>query len=130
MKVYNRSNLPLARALRKNMTPWERKLWYRYLSRYPVRFQRQKLVGQYIVDFYCARAMLAVELDGSGHYWEKAAWKDEERTEKLEAMGIQVLHFCNTDVKERFEGVCYAIDQAVKKRVYAMDVKKAEMRNP
>ena len=58
MKAYNKSNIPLAKELRKNMTPWERKLWYEYLRLYPVRFQRQKAIGNYIVDFYCAKARL------------------------------------------------------------------------
>lgn len=117
MKPYNRANLPLARALRRNMTPWERKLWYLYLKGYPVHFQRQKMLGSYVADFYCARALLAVELDGSGHYTEEAIQKDALRTERLAAMGIQVLRFCNTDVDKHFEGVCYAIDQAVHERM-------------
>ena len=68
MKEYNRENIPLAKALRKNMTPWERKLWYQFLRSYPVRFQRQKAIGNYIADFYCAKAGLVIELDGSQHY--------------------------------------------------------------
>jgi len=56
MKVYNKENIPLAKVLRKNMTPWERKLWYNFLRNYPVRFQRQKAIGNYIADFYCAKA--------------------------------------------------------------------------
>ena len=52
MKDYNKENIPLAKTLRKNMTPWERKLWYDFLRNYPVRFQRQKAIGNYIVDFY------------------------------------------------------------------------------
>ena len=64
MKPYNKSNIPLAKNLRKNMTPWERKLWYEFLRDYPIRFQRQKSIGKYIVDFYCAKAKLIIELDG------------------------------------------------------------------
>ena len=66
MKEYNKSNIPLAKALRKNMTPWERKLWYDFLRNYPVRFQRQKAIDNYIADFYCAKARLIIELDGGG----------------------------------------------------------------
>ena len=58
MKKYNKANIPLAKTLRKNMTPWERKLWYEFLRYYPVRFQRQKAIGNYIADFYCAKARL------------------------------------------------------------------------
>ena len=67
MKDYNKENIPLAKALRKNMTPWERKLWYDFLRYYPVRFQRQKAIGNYIADFYCAKASPVIELDGGGH---------------------------------------------------------------
>ena len=62
MKEYNKENIPLAKALRKNMTPWERKLWYEFLRSYPIRFHRQKAIGNYIVDFYCAKIGLVVEL--------------------------------------------------------------------
>ena len=57
-----------AQRLRKNMTPQERHLWYDFLSTYPVRFRRQRTVGPYIVDFYCAAASLVVEIDGSQHF--------------------------------------------------------------
>lgn len=70
MKNYNKDNIKLAKNLRKNLTPWERKLWYDFLRTYPVRFQRQKTISNYIVDFYCARARLIIELDGGGHYEE------------------------------------------------------------
>ena len=59
---------PRARELRKNMTPEERHLWYDFLRTYPVRFLRQKVVGEYILDFYCASVKLAVEVDGTQHY--------------------------------------------------------------
>ena len=83
MKQYNKQNTPLARELRKTMTPWERKLWYEFLSDYPVRFQRQKAIGNFIVDFYCAKARLAIELDGGGHYEPEQAQADVCRTAEL-----------------------------------------------
>ena len=82
-KDYNKENIPLAKTLRKNMTPWERKLWYDFLRYYPVRFQRQKAIGNYIADFYCAKARLVIELDGGGHYTAELAKKDEMRTKDL-----------------------------------------------
>ena len=94
MKDYNKHNIPLAKALRKNMTPWERHLWYDFLRGYPVRFQRQKSIGNYIVDFYCAKAKLIVELDGGGHYSAEQAEKDAVRTKTLEAMDLSVLRIC------------------------------------
>ncbi len=114
MKEYNRENIPLAKALRKNMTPWERKLWYEFLKYYPTRFQRQKAIGNYIADFYCAKAKLVIELDGGGHYTAEQEEKDRLRTQELQAMNLTVLRVCNLDVDRNFEGVCEHIDSAVK----------------
>ncbi len=114
MKDYKKENIPLVKTLRKNMTPWERKLWYDFLRSYPVRFQRQKAIGSYIVDFYCAKARLVVELDGGGHYTEKQAEKDESRTKALESMILKVVRICNLDIGRNFRGVCEYIDLTVK----------------
>ena len=113
MKAYNKKNIPLAKNLRKNMTPWERKLWYEYLQYYPLRFQRQKAVGEYIVDFYCAKARLVIELDGGGHYEVIQTQKDTLRTENLEQMNLRVVRICNQDIDNNFRGVCEYIDMAV-----------------
>ena len=96
------------------MTPWERKLWYQYLRDYPLRFQRQKAIGNYIVDFYCAKARLIVELDGGGHYTAQQSESDAIRTSELEAMNLTVLRICNLDVDRNFSGVCACIDLKVK----------------
>ena len=114
MKPYNKSNIPLAKNLRKNMTPWERKLWYECLRDYPIRFQRQKTIGKYIVDFYCAKAKLVIELDGGGHYTEEQKIKDDLRTKYLENMNLTVLRICNLDIDKNFYGVCEYIDITVK----------------
>ena len=114
MKDYNKNNIPLAKNLRKNMTPWERKLWYEFLRGYTVRFQRQKAIGNYIVDFYCAKARLVVELDGGGHYEQEGIDKDNIRTDDLEKAGLKVIRFCNIDIDSNFYGVCKSIDSAVK----------------
>ena len=113
MKAYNKQNIPLAKELRKNMTPWERKLWYDFLRTYPVRFGRQKAIGNYIVDFYCAKAQLVIELDGGGHYTEEQSRKDAVRTKELEQMNIKILRFCNLDVDRYFERVCEQIHHTV-----------------
>ena len=113
MKAYNKANIPLAKTLRKNMTPWERKLWYEYLRNYPVRFQRQKAIGNYIADFYCAKARLIIELDGGGHFTPEQRDADAVRTNALEAMGLTVLRISNLDVDRNFRGVCEDIDLAV-----------------
>lgn len=114
MRDYRRENVPRARELRKNMTPWERRLWYDFLRGYPVRFQRQKPIGSYIVDFYCAKAGLVVELDGGGHYEETQEVKDHLRTAWLENEGLRVLRFSNLDVDQNFSGVCQVIEREVR----------------
>ncbi|MBQ9968418.1 MAG: endonuclease domain-containing protein [Oscillospiraceae bacterium] len=113
MKAYNKDNIPLAKVLRKNMTPWERKLWYDFLRNYPIRFQRQKAVGNYIADFYCAKARLVIELDGGGHYTPEQTRKDEQRTNDLTAMNLTVVRLCNLDIDRNFRGVCEYIDMVV-----------------
>ena len=113
MKDYNKENIPLAKALRKNMTPWEQKLWYNFLRNYPVRFQRQKAIGNYIADFYCAKARLIIELDGGGHYTTEQKIKDEQRTNDLNTMNLTLARICNLDIDRNFRGVCAYIDRLV-----------------
>ena len=96
-----------ARALRKSMTREERYLWYDFLRGYSPRFVRQKVVGRYILDFYCDAAGLAIELDGSQHYEAAGQLHDAQRTEYLEGFGIRVLRFSNLDVMQHFEA--YAV---------------------
>ena len=102
-----------ARNLRKNMTKEERHLWYDFLKRYPVRFLRQKVIDNYIVDFYCHSARLIIELDGSQHYEEKGLLKDKIRTEIIEKRNLTVIRIPNNEVNRNFEGVCRYIDNAV-----------------
>ncbi len=116
MKEYNKSNISLAKTLRKNMTPWERKLWYEFLRTYPVRFQRQKAIGNYIVDFYCAKARLVIELDGGGHYEKPQSQQDLLRTSHLESMNLKVFRICNMDIQSDFYNVCEYINEIVKQR--------------
>ena len=115
MKKYNKDNIPLAKQLRKNMTPWERKLWYNFLRSYPIRFQRQKAIGNYIADFYCAKARLIIELDGGGHYNDKQKKSDENRTKELENMDLKVVRICNLDIDKNFIEVCEFINIEVNK---------------
>ena len=114
---HNRQNENNARQLRKQMTPWERKLWYCFLKDYPVRFQRQKCIDNYIADFYCFRAKLVIELDGGGHYNPENQKKDAQRTIIMEKQGLKVIRFCNLDIDKNFYGVCNVIDQEVKARI-------------
>lgn len=114
---YNHKNTSTARLLRKNMTSQEKHLWYDYLCSYPVRFQKQKPILNYIVDFYCAQAKLVIELDGSPHYEETNAEQDADRTANIETLGIEVIRFSNYDVDHSFDGVCRVIDDTVRNRI-------------
>jgi len=98
------------------MTKEEAHLWYQFLCRYPLRFRRQYVIGNYIADFYCHKAKLVVELDGSQHCSPEEAEYDQRRTVYLESQGLQVLRFSNLDVMRQFHSVCEAVDMAVKER--------------
>ena len=111
---YNKNNIILAKNLRKNATPQENHLWYDYLSKYRPRFQRQKAIGDFIADFYCHKAKLVIEIDGSGHYTDEGLLRDQIRTEKLNEYDIHVIRFTNPQVNTNFEGVCEYIDTVVK----------------
>ena len=112
---HNKNIVPLAKELRKNMTPEEKHLWYDLLRTYPVKFSRQKVIGNYIVDFYCAKANLVIELDGSHHGLEKETEKDEKRTEYLESLGLEVVRIPNYEIRDNFLYVCRYIDSLVEK---------------
>ena len=114
LKIHNKKLVNNAKFLRKNMTKEERKLWYDFLRSYSIRFLRQKIIGNYIVDFYCPKANLVIELDGSEHYTDKGIVYDEERTEYLKNFGLQVIRTPNNYLKENFQGVCEYIDSLVK----------------
>ena len=98
-----------AKVLRKNMTKEERHLWYDFLKSLPVTFNRQKVVGKYIVDFYCASKKIVIELDGSQHYEEKGIMEDKERDEFLNSLGLKVLRYSNFDINKNFDVVCQDI---------------------
>ncbi len=100
------------------MTKEERRLWYSFLREYRVKFLRQKILGNYIVDFYCAKANLVIELDGSQHYEERNLQSDLLREKYLSQYGIYVLRFSNLEIKENFSAVCERIDEVVCKRFH------------
>ena len=113
----NKKLLNFARNLRRNMTRHEKHLWYDFLQHYSVKIYKQRIIGDFIVDFYCHRARLVIELDGSQHYTEQGEMHDIDRTKTLEKYGVHVLRFSNTDIDENFEGVCYMIDKTIKERL-------------
>lgn len=122
---HNKDLVPFAKQLRKNMTKEERKLWFLFLRRYPVRFLRQKIIGKYIVDFYCAKAGLVIEIDGSQHYYDDGLINDKERTVYLQSQGLEVVRFSNLEIQRNFRGVCEYIDYIVRQTL-----EKASSRPP
>ncbi len=114
---YNKKHTANSKELRKNMTPWEKKLWYRFLRTYPVRFYRQRPIEEYIADFYCSKAKLVVELDGAQHYTKDGIEYDDKRTAVFEKLSLCVIRFTNQQIDKNFEAVCAAIDNAVKERI-------------
>ena len=99
------------------MTRQEKRLWYEFLKTYPVRFYRQRPICGYIVDFYCAKAKLIIELDGSQHFTEGGLEYDEIRSDLLEELGLEVIRYTNPQIDKEFEVVCTDIDNKVKEKI-------------
>ena len=114
---HNKQLTVFAQKLRKEMTQAEKHLWYQFLRSYPVQFRRQVTCGQYILDFYCSKAKLAIELDGSQHYTTEGKENDLFRTKYLNALGIYVLRIPNNLICGNFKEVCDMIDQTVKNKL-------------
>ena len=102
----NHTLLDHARSLRKNMTREERHLWYDFLRYCNPRFRRQEIISNYIVDFFCHDACLAIELDGSQHCEPSTVAYDQKRTQHLQSLGITLIRYSNLDIQNNFEGVC------------------------
>ena len=111
----NKKLTPYAQKLRKGMTKEERHLWYDFLKQLPETFNRQKVIGGYIVDFYCASARIVIEIDGSQHYEQVGISADQERDRALTSLGLKVLRYSNRDVNNNFSGVCEDILQHLKR---------------
>jgi very-short-patch-repair endonuclease len=104
-----------ARSLRNEMTEAEKKLWFDYLRKHEVNFTRQKPIDHFIVDFYCPRAKLVIEVDGSSHFSEDGAIYDAERTSVLNAYGLEVLRFMNDEVMQDLESVIRKIEKVLER---------------
>ncbi len=114
---YNGDNIKLAKELRTNATKQENHLWYDFLREYRPKFQRQKAIDNFIVDFYCHQAKLIIELDGSQHFTESGKEKDEFRTKVLQKYDLMVIRFTNLQIETNFNGVCRYIDRLVHERM-------------
>ena len=121
-KTNNNRLTKKAQTLRKNMTKEERLLWYEFLKSLPITFNRQKVIGNYIVDFYCAFAKIVIEIDGSQHFSEENIVLDKERDKYLNSLGLRVLRYNNLEIKRNFKGVCEDIIKVIKERSTSSDI--------
>ena len=110
------AKLEAAKELRRKMTPHERKLWYLFLRNYPIKIYKQRIIGSFIVDFYCHRAKLVIEIDGSQHYEENEIAYDEERSAYLQSLGLKVVRYSNREITWNFKKVCEQIDGLIRER--------------
>jgi very-short-patch-repair endonuclease len=115
MLLYNRNLKQLSRQLRENMTDAETHLWTKIRRKQlkGYQFYRQKPIGDYIVDFFCPRAKLVIEIDGSHHLIGEAIEYDRIRDDYLSSLGLRVLRFTNTEVLMHIEGVVESIDKEI-----------------
>ena len=115
MLPYNKNLKQPSRQIRGDMTDAERHLWakirMKQLKGY--QFYRQKPIGDYIVDFFCPRAKLVIEVDGSQHSSDEMTEYDRIRDEYLSSLGLRVLRFTNTDVLTHVEGVVESREEKI-----------------
>ena len=110
---YNKELIFRAKELRKEMTPQEKRLWYDFLRNNTYKFYKQKVIDNFIVDFYCHKYKLVIEVDGSQHFTEEGLAYDEERTQILNGYGLEVIRFSNKEIDYDFEKVCKTIDDEI-----------------
>ena len=103
---YNKKLVANSRSLRKNMTDEEKHLWYDFLKRLPVTVNRQKNIGNYIVDFFIASKRIVIEIDGAQHLMQENKEADDIRDSELRALGVTVLRYSNIDINRNFNTVC------------------------
>ena len=103
---YNPSLTGIAKTLRKNMTAEEKHLWHDFLKHLPLTVNRQKMIGNYILDFFIAEKRIAIEIDGIQHGEPEHRQKDLQRDAELGQLGIRVLRYSNNDINRSFDNVC------------------------
>ena len=107
--THNEKLTPFSQKLRREMTKEEKHLWYDFLKKLPLTFNRQKVIGCYIVDFYCAQAKLVIELDGNQHGMPESLERDAKRDEYMNSLGLTVLRYSNLKIQRKFSDVCREI---------------------
>jgi len=112
---YNPKLKERARELRKNSTPSEIELWkaLRAGNMFGYNFNRQKPLDEFIIDFYCRKLKLVIEIDGDSHDEKKVY--DEQRQKRLESLGLHVIRFYDHDVMKHIDGVLFKIEETIQK---------------
>jgi very-short-patch-repair endonuclease len=113
---YDRNLKQRSRNLRNNSTLAEKQLWNVFLRNHRLRFTRQKPLCHYIVDFYCSKAKLVIEVDGDSHFTEEGKINDEGRTLVLEERGLKIIRFTNEEVLNNIAAVCEKIENKIRSR--------------
>ena len=106
MQQYNRNLKSNARRLRRDMTPQECRLWHDFLKKLPIPVYRQRMLGNYIVDFYIASKKLVIEIDGAQHQMAENRLADVERDKVLHDRGMTIKRYSNQDINRNFIAVC------------------------
>ena len=106
---YNPKLVGNAQSLRKNMTDEEKELWYKFLKLLPLTVNRQKNIGNYIVDFFISSKNIVIEIDGRQHYTAKNKAADAKRDAELASLGLKVLRYSNNAIRYDFRIVCESI---------------------
>lgn len=112
---YNHKLVPRAKENRREITPAEKKLWFQFLRKAPVKFRKQRPAGWYILDFYCPEKKLVIEVDGAHHYTPEGHEYDAIRTAYLESCGIKVVRFTNREVMTNLASVAKKILDVIEK---------------
>jgi len=107
---YNPGLINTARIMRKNLTEAESKIWMGLLRSFRFPILRQRPIDNFIVDFYCAKLKLVIEIDGAAHFTCEGKAVDKERSEILNVYGLKVIRFSDDDVLRRFSQVCEQIN--------------------
>ncbi len=107
MLFYNTKLKRYSQELRKNMTDAERLLWSRLRKKQlkDCQFYRQRIIGNYIVDFYCPKSRLIIEVDGGQHYQNEGSERDKERDEYMKNLGMRILRVSDREVLQNLNGV-------------------------
>ena len=112
-----------ANEMRKNLTPEERRIWFGYLRHLKPNFHRQRIIGNYIVDFYCPKLNLVIEIDGLQHFEEENIVYDNKRTDYLESLGFSVLRIDNQDVNYDYNYAIFKIREACESKSKELNIK-------